>query len=118
MDYALAALYDSALAGNAQALSSPAPSLSPDGQRVQVALVMASIGAPVPENLGIVIETTYEELVQTTVPIRNLEAIAADGNVQFVQVPARPIPTVVLPDPDNQNSGTGQSPPDHDQRGP
>ena len=53
---------------------------------------MVSADAPIPENLGIIIEITYENLIQATVPIKNLEAIAVDENVLSVMIPPRAQP--------------------------
>ncbi len=62
--------------------------------KIRVILVMVHAGAPIPEGLGIEVETTYEELVQATVPIWNLEIIAADENVKLIKMPSKPIPTL------------------------
>lgn len=86
MDSSLSGLYKGLTAGG-QAQGTNEQERA-GGQTVQVVIEMASAGAPVPQGLGIVIESTYEELVQATVPVRNLAAIAADENVAFVRVPA------------------------------
>ena len=83
-------MYESAVNGSDAVPSSSAYTMSSDGQRVQVILEMVSADAPIPENLGIIIETTYENLVQATVSIRNLEAISSDENVLTVMIPPRP----------------------------
>ncbi len=95
MDSRLVALYESAARG--QPTPSTTVPLSADVQTVQVVLEMVMPGAPVPEGLGIAVETSYEELVQATVPVRNLAAIAADENVRLVTLPARPVPAAVEP---------------------
>ena len=86
-------MYESAVNGNDSTPSSSAYTMSSDGQRVQVILEMVSVDAPIPENLGIIIETTYENLVQVTVPIRNLEAISSNENVLAVMIPPHAQPS-------------------------
>ena len=95
MDSQLADLYEDALA-DLPMHRSPLP-ISADAQRVQVILEMVSEDAPVPQNLGIEVETSYQNLVQASVPIRNLEAIASDHNILEVKLPSRPVHDVVLP---------------------
>ena len=104
MDSRLADLYEDAVSGGQAAPDSTLP-LSSDSQRVQVILEMASSDAPVPQNLGIVVETTYENLVQANVPIKNLQAIAADENVLLVKLPSKPVSDVAVPLEDNSQAG-------------
>lgn len=102
MDSRLADLYESAIARNPD---TAVPATLPEhGDRVQVILVMTSADAPVPQNLGIEVETSYENLVQATVPVRNLAAISSDDNVEFVNLPSKPVPAVVQPAADNMGS--------------
>ena len=107
MDSRLAGLYESAAAGGgAVPASTTAMQLSSDGQRVQVVLVMVSAGAPVPGGLGIEVETLYEDMVQATVPVMNLEKIASDENVRLVKIPSRPVPADLPLLAETQNAGT------------
>lgn len=100
MDSRLASMYEEMLAGDEPGMSDSAVLFSSDGDRVQVVLEMVSADAPIPENLGIEVETTYENLVQATVPVRNLEAIASDENVLRISLPSTPVPAMVLPPSD------------------
>ncbi len=94
MDSRLAALYEQASGGQP---TSNAAETGAGGRTVQVVLEMARVGAPVPQGLGISVEASYGELVQATVPVRNLGAIAADENVRLVKLPARPVPAMIQP---------------------
>lgn len=100
MDTGLAELYMDALAGR-MAVPDSNVWTDPDGQTVQVVPRMAAAGAPVPQGLGIVVETTYEELVQATVPIRNLAAIASEENVLFVRLPITAVSNMAVPETDS-----------------
>ena len=104
MDSRLADLHDAAAAGDVSRAFDALP-LSSGGQRVQVVLEMAGTGVPVPPGLGIEVETTYENLVQATVPVRNLEAIASDENVGFVRLPSTPVHAIVQPLSDGDAPG-------------
>ena len=97
MDSRLGSMYEKMLAGDDQRTSDSAVPLSSDGGMVQVILEMVSADAPIPENLGIEVETSYENLVQATVPVRNLEAIASDENVLRVSLPSTPAPAMMQP---------------------
>ncbi len=93
LESGLADLYDAALVGNDVSILAAGIDLSgQDNQMVQVVIEMISADAPLPSNLGIHVETTYENLVQATVPVLNLEAIASDENVKFVRTPFKPVP--------------------------
>ena len=61
--------------------------------RIRVVLVMEYPDAPIPEDLGIEIEASYEELVQVMIPVGNLAKIADDGNVRLVRMPSMPVPS-------------------------
>jgi len=63
---------------------------SNDSIRVIIELVDST--SDIPTNLGIQVETTYENFVQAMVPIQNLQAIASDENVKFVSLPTKPVP--------------------------
>lgn len=97
MDSRLAAMYEKMLAGDGSGASDSAVPLNSGPERVQVILEMASADAPIPENLGIEVETSYEHLVQATVPVRNLDAIASDENVLRISLPSAPVPAVESP---------------------
>ena len=74
------------------------PSTQDQGSRmIQVVMEMASANAPIPQGLGIEVETTYENLVQATVPVRNLEKIEADENVKMIRLPHKPTPGTAPP---------------------
>ena len=106
MDSRLAGLYESVVAGDGGVpASGTAMPLSSDGQRVQVVLVMVSAGAPVPEGLGIEVETSYGDMVQATVPVVNLKKIASHENVKLVRLPSEPVPAVVQPLAEGGGSG-------------
>ena len=106
MDSHLVDLYEAALGGGAPMTRSPLP-INNDTQRVQVILEMVSEDAPVPQNLGIEVETLYQNLVQASVPIRNLEVIASDHNILEVRLPSRPVHDVVLPPAGGKMPGEG-----------
>lgn len=97
LDSRLVNLYESVLAGKVPDESNSVILMGTDGQRVQVILEMVSAESPVPQNLGIEVETSYENLVQATVPVKNLEAIASDENVVIVRPPSVPVPAMVQP---------------------
>ena len=60
-------------------------------QTVRVVIVMDDAGMMLlPTSLGIDVETTYENLIQATIPISNLEAIAGYEGVKFVRLPFTP----------------------------
>ena len=60
-------------------------------QTVRVVIVMDDAGMMLlPTSLGIDVETTYENLIQATIPINNLEAIADYEGVKFVRLPFTP----------------------------
>ena len=61
--------------------------------RIRVVLVMEYPDAPIPENLGIEVEISYEELVQVVIPVGNLAKIADDENVRLVRMPSIPVPS-------------------------
>ena len=61
-----------------------------DQERVQVIIQLVDSNTPIPENLGISVEITYEDLVQATVPVRNLDAIASHDSVLMIKLPSRP----------------------------
>ena len=52
---------------------------------------------PYPANLGIIVETSYENMIQATVPVTNLAAIASDENVKFIRMPAMAVPGLAEP---------------------
>ena len=97
LDLRLADLYDAIVMGYGTDGFDYAVPMSADGQLVQVVLEMVSADAPVPQGLGIEVETSYENLVQAMVPIRNLEAIAADENVLMVKLPDKAVPSEASP---------------------
>lgn len=97
MDSRLVKMYDAMLAGDDPDGFDSAFPTNTNEQRVQVILVMISKDATVPQGLGIEVETSYENLVQATVPVRNLHAIASDENVDMVKLPSRPVPAMVQP---------------------
>ncbi len=60
-------------------------------QTVRVVIVMDDADMMLlPTSLGIDVETTYENLIQATIPISNLEAIAGYEGVKFVRLPFTP----------------------------
>ena len=85
MDSSLAELYE--LKSQGQAL--PASTLiSTDGEKVKVVIELTDSSVGIPQNLGIEIETSYENLIQAMVPITNLQKIASDKNVKFIRLPS------------------------------
>lgn len=88
MDSRLADMYEEASAGGGAVPSSNGT--GSEDLRVQVILVMASADVAVPQNLGIKVETNYENLVQATVPVRNLESIASHDAVLMIRMPSHP----------------------------
>ena len=114
MESALADLYGASLAAEGAA-PAPAPqatsgasSQGASGVRtVQVVIEMADAGASPPPGMGIRVETTYGNLVQATVPIQNLGAIASDGSVAFVRLPLKPVAEPAPPVPDPTPAGNG-----------
>ncbi len=90
IDHSLVDIFESTMAG---AVPLGMESGTPTEDRIRVILVMAHVGAPIPEGLGIEVEIVYEELIQATIPIRNLEVIAANEYVKLIKMPSRPIPT-------------------------
>ena len=100
MDSRLASMYEDALAADDSDLFNSVVPQGSGGERVQVILEMVTADAPLPENLGIIIETSYENLIQATVPVRNLVAIASAENVLRVSLPSTPVPAVVPPPAD------------------
>ena len=93
MDSRLVSLYESTVKGDMIASLDSAYTMNSDEQRVQVILKMINVNAPIPENLGINVEVSYEDLVQANIPTRNLERVAADENVLTVMMPSHPQPT-------------------------
>ena len=93
MDSRLVYLYEESLANTAPD-GSAVPS-STDGQTVQVVLEMTGNDVPVPQGLGIIVEVRYENLVQATVPVTSLDAIASDENVTTIRLPLHPVPNEV-----------------------
>lgn len=90
MDTRLADMYDASTTGQAARNSG----ITGTGNlMVQVILEMINADVGVPQGLGILVETTYGNLVQATVPIRNLEAIASHDAVHMIKMPARPYHT-------------------------
>lgn len=89
MNSELARIYKAALAGEQQEGGAEPSS---DTERVQVVLEMVSPDAAIPPNLGITVQTSYENLIQATVPVINLAAIASHENVKFVRTPAMAVP--------------------------
>lgn len=97
MDSGLVDMYEAMLAGDKpNGLNSAFPA-STGEQRVQVILVMISEDATIPQGLGIEVETSYENMVQATVPVRNLQDIALDENVDMVKIPSYAVPAMVQP---------------------
>ena len=93
MESRLADLYDSYLAvgaGAAQQGIAPMP-VSGDGQTVRVVIEMETAGAPPPAGLGIEVEVTYGNLIQATVPTRNLDAVSSAEGVALVRLPFAPV---------------------------
>ncbi len=79
-------------------------------QTIKVVIEMSDAGMPLPTDLGIAVEITYDNMIQATVPIASLDAIASAEGVEFVRLPLIPMttstisPTVVpttLPVPHN-----------------
>ncbi len=91
MDSFLEKIYRDEIAQNPTATSN---TQGQENKRIQIIIVMVSEDAPIPQGLGIEVEITHNELVQATVPIRNLGAIAADENVKLIKMPARATPTM------------------------
>ena len=85
MDSILAEIYSSNLSGSGIP-SSVNPDLI-DGNKIRVVIEFNTNDYAIPDNLGIEVETTYENMVQALVPIQNLEAIANNANVKFVRLP-------------------------------
>jgi len=84
MDSSLAELYDL----HSQGQSIPASfQISPDGEKVKVVIELNNVEVGIPQNLGIEVETSYENMFQALVPIQNLESIASDENVKFIRMP-------------------------------
>ena len=61
--------------------------LSPDFEKVQVIIELNNNISALPQNLGIEVETSYENLVQAMVPISNLETVSSLDQVKFVRAP-------------------------------
>lgn len=86
MDSALAEVYNSNLSGIGIP-SSVNPDFIINGNKIRVIIEFYSNDYVVPNNLGIEVETTYENMVQALVPIGNLEALANNDDVKFVRMP-------------------------------
>ena len=69
-------------------------------QTVRVVMEMQGGGMPPPPGMGILPEAVHGNLIQATVPIRDLGAIASGGGgVSFVRMPLTPVPVQGLPGP-------------------
>ena len=108
MESTLADLYRAGLEGGDASSQADGVRLSsgPDGQMVQVVLEMASADTPPPQGLGIVVETTYDNLIQARVPVPSLGAIASDEGVKFVRLPFMPVLASDPPTPASPLAGT------------
>jgi len=92
MESSLIKLYDMKLKG--QDISGISGiTLSPDFEKVQVIIELNNNISTLPQNLGIEVETSYENLVQAMVPILNLESISSHENVKLIRVPIDPVTT-------------------------
>ena len=85
MDSSLVELYELKSQGKALPVSAL---ISTDGEKVKVVIELTDPGLGIPQNLGIEIETSYENLIQAMVPITNLQKIASDKNVKFIRLPS------------------------------
>lgn len=96
MESSLIKLYDMKL--NGQDISGISGiRLSPNFEKVQVIIELSSNTSTLPQNLGIEVETSYENLVQAMVPILNLESISSHENVKLVRVSIGPVPEISAP---------------------
>ena len=92
----LADLYDAYLAVGGASTSAAQQGIAPmpvsgDGQTVRVVIEMDTAGAPAPAGLGIEVEVTYGNLIQATVPTRNLDVVSSAEGVALVRLPFAPI---------------------------
>ena len=97
LDSGLQQLYEEEAAEGLHSPVTASDASGQDAQRVKVVLKMVSIDAPIPQDLGIEVELTHEDLVQATVPILNLPQIASDENVKYITLPSRPTLATVQP---------------------
>ena len=72
MDSSLAELYELKSQGKVLPFSMH---ISADGEKVRVVIELIDVGIEIPQNLGIEVETSYENMFQAMVPIQNLQNI-------------------------------------------
>ena len=85
MDSTLAEVYNSNQSGNGIP-SSANPDFIVNGNKIRV-VIEFNTEYTIPDNLGIEVETTYENMVQALVPIGNLEELANNVDVKFIRMP-------------------------------
>ena len=86
MDSMLDEIYNSNLSGSGIP-SSVNPDSIVNGNKIRVVIEFNTNNYTIPDNLGIEVETTYENMVQALVPIGNLEELANNVDVKFVRMP-------------------------------
>lgn len=92
MDSTLAQLYDRYLKGEDLVEYLTAHGIYKEGERVRIVIELASEASEIPTGLDIMVETSYKNLVQAMVPIRNFQKISLDENVKFLSLPIEEVP--------------------------
>jgi hypothetical protein len=82
-------------------------SINPDsivnGNKIRVVIEFNTNNYTIPDNLGIEVETTYENMVQALVPIGNLEELANNADVRFIRMSYGPVNEPVLLPPNEKD---------------
>ena len=104
MDSSLATLYEIYQQGGNTSAFIASQGLFDQGDNVRVVIELSSATSTLPQNLGINVETSYENLVQAIVPISNLESISSHENVKLVRMPSEIAPIVSIPVTENDSN--------------
>jgi hypothetical protein len=104
MDSTLAEVYNSNQSGSGIP-SSVNPDSIVNGNKIRVVIEFNTNNYTIPDNLGIEVETTYENMVQALVPIENLEELANNVDVRFVRMSYGPVNEPILLPPNEKDSG-------------
>ena len=97
MDSVLTQIYNSNQQG-AGIPSSINPNVIIDETKIQIVIEFHSNQYTIPDNLGIQVESTYENMVQVVMPIANLEQLANQDDVKFLRLPNFADNKPIIPD--------------------
>jgi hypothetical protein len=102
MDSTLVEVYNSNLSDSGIPSSVNTDSIV-DGNKIRVVIEFNTNNYTVPDNLGIEVETTYENMVQALIPIENLEQLANSTDVKFVRMSYQADNDSEIPQADNDS---------------